>query len=104
VVSDAVREKLEARQRAAQQAEEAAPLSEVQVGVMKGQMAALMEEAETVMQALKRLGAGQAGAKGEPRGGRRQLCRARPCPGCAPPPMPSPPAPPPAPRRPCPQP
>jgi hypothetical protein len=66
VVSDAVRKRVQARQEQLQAAEAVAPLSEVQIGLMKGQMAALMEEGESVMKALKRLGAGRQSTKGAP--------------------------------------
>lgn len=69
VVSDEVREKLQQKQKLLEAAEAAAPLSEVQMGQMKGQMAKVMEEGETVMQALKRLGGKQQSVKGRPRPG-----------------------------------
>ncbi len=64
VVSDAVREKLQQKQKLLEAADAAAPLSEVQMAQMKGQMALAMQDGETVMQALKRLGGKQQSVRG----------------------------------------
>ncbi|GFR41660.1 hypothetical protein Agub_g2402, partial [Astrephomene gubernaculifera] len=63
VVSEAVRQRIEAQRAQAEAAARRAPLTERQIAQRKADMAAIMQPGETVTRALKRLGgAGGAGA------------------------------------------
>ncbi len=56
-VDDKVRERIEARQREANAAETSVGLSQEEIADLQGQVASLLQPGETVVRALKRLGA-----------------------------------------------